>query len=289
MAYIIRKLPKTGQTTSYVDYDDGYYEKGSSIDPRFVDNGDGSITDRVTNLMWMKAPRLYVPQSVLASGIGTIVYPLVQNTTYDIGTIFFDSTGYSYCFIVQYHFDWTTYADSTLYSVGEMVEESGYYYICKTQHTSNGLTVADDETNNPGAWEWSGQWYTEPEMALGAVVTITYAGLWASLQGTTPMENYQPSPNDWISMAQACDFLGYNDWRIPNIHELMSICNFETGYVHSPFDLVYTSYYCSSTAVPWGTHCLAGYINGTDGTTYPFDRTAGYPSYVAGIVCRSIN
>jgi len=48
------KLPKTGQTTSYVDYDDGYYQKGSSIDPRFVDNGDGTITDSATNLMWAK-------------------------------------------------------------------------------------------------------------------------------------------------------------------------------------------------------------------------------------------
>jgi len=53
------KLPKTGQTTSYpngndTDRDDGYYQKGSPISPRFVDNGDGTITDRVTNLMWAK-------------------------------------------------------------------------------------------------------------------------------------------------------------------------------------------------------------------------------------------
>jgi hypothetical protein len=47
-------LPKTGQTISYRNYDDGYYQKGSLISPRFVDNGDGTITDRVTNLMWQK-------------------------------------------------------------------------------------------------------------------------------------------------------------------------------------------------------------------------------------------
>ena len=49
-------LPKTGQTTSYVDYDDGWYEAGSPASPRFVDNGDGTISDRATGLMWVKNP-----------------------------------------------------------------------------------------------------------------------------------------------------------------------------------------------------------------------------------------
>ena len=45
-------LPKTGQTTSYADYDDGYYEKG--IARSYTDNGDGTITDNATGLMWAK-------------------------------------------------------------------------------------------------------------------------------------------------------------------------------------------------------------------------------------------
>jgi len=47
-------LPKTGQTTVYTSYDDGYYQKGSSAYPRFIDNGDGTITDKATGLMWQK-------------------------------------------------------------------------------------------------------------------------------------------------------------------------------------------------------------------------------------------
>jgi len=47
-------LPKTGQTTSYNTGDDGDYEAGSAISPRFTDNGDGTITDNVTGLMWVK-------------------------------------------------------------------------------------------------------------------------------------------------------------------------------------------------------------------------------------------
>ena len=48
-------VPKTGQTTSYASYDDGYYEKGVQWpNPRFTDNLDGTITDNLTGLIWMK-------------------------------------------------------------------------------------------------------------------------------------------------------------------------------------------------------------------------------------------
>ena len=46
---------KTGQTISYRTGDDGYYEAGnSSPGPRFTDNGDGTVTDLQTGLMWLK-------------------------------------------------------------------------------------------------------------------------------------------------------------------------------------------------------------------------------------------
>jgi len=48
-------LPKTGQTDSQIDYDDGWYEKGYPLTgDRFTDNGDGTITDNATGLMWVK-------------------------------------------------------------------------------------------------------------------------------------------------------------------------------------------------------------------------------------------
>ena len=46
-------LPKTGQLTSYADYDDGYYQKGWEGE-RFTDNGDNTTTDNATGLMWIK-------------------------------------------------------------------------------------------------------------------------------------------------------------------------------------------------------------------------------------------
>jgi len=48
-------VPKTGQKSSYAEGDDGYWQKGISQPiPRFIDNGDGTVTDTFTKLMWTK-------------------------------------------------------------------------------------------------------------------------------------------------------------------------------------------------------------------------------------------
>lgn len=48
-------VAKTGQTTSYATGDDGDLQKGiASSHPRFTDNADGTITDNLTGLIWLK-------------------------------------------------------------------------------------------------------------------------------------------------------------------------------------------------------------------------------------------
>ncbi|MDZ7695559.1 MAG: DUF1566 domain-containing protein [Deltaproteobacteria bacterium] len=48
-------VPKTGQTTSYAAGDDGNLGEGVAWpDPRFMDNGDGTVTDNLTGLIWLK-------------------------------------------------------------------------------------------------------------------------------------------------------------------------------------------------------------------------------------------
>lgn len=50
-------VAKTGQTTSYRTSDDGDLEKGVSVTPasaRFKDNGNGTVTDSLTGLIWLK-------------------------------------------------------------------------------------------------------------------------------------------------------------------------------------------------------------------------------------------
>lgn len=46
---------KTGQTTSYATGDDGDLNRGVTWpSPRFTDNGDGSVTDNLTGLIWLR-------------------------------------------------------------------------------------------------------------------------------------------------------------------------------------------------------------------------------------------
>lgn len=49
------RLARTGQNVSYAAGDDGYHQKGAVWpNPRFTDNGNGTITDNLTRLVWLK-------------------------------------------------------------------------------------------------------------------------------------------------------------------------------------------------------------------------------------------
>ena len=55
LAAPVASLTKTGQTSSYATGDDGDLQKGVAWpSPRFTDNGDQTITDNLTGLMWTK-------------------------------------------------------------------------------------------------------------------------------------------------------------------------------------------------------------------------------------------
>jgi hypothetical protein len=48
-------VPKTGVTMSFATGDDGDIQAGIEWpDPRFTDNGDGTVTDNLTQLIWLK-------------------------------------------------------------------------------------------------------------------------------------------------------------------------------------------------------------------------------------------
>ena len=48
-------ISKTGQTIIYAIGDDGFWQKGIDFPvPRFTDNLDGTVTDNLTGLIWLK-------------------------------------------------------------------------------------------------------------------------------------------------------------------------------------------------------------------------------------------
>jgi hypothetical protein len=56
------KLPATGQVASYASGDDAAEGKGAAWpSSRFTDNGNGSVTDNLTGLIWLKNADCYAP------------------------------------------------------------------------------------------------------------------------------------------------------------------------------------------------------------------------------------
>jgi len=58
---VVTGLPKTGQVEVFRTGDDGDIQAGSDVSPRFVDNEDNTISDKVTGLMWIKDISLVPP------------------------------------------------------------------------------------------------------------------------------------------------------------------------------------------------------------------------------------
>jgi len=46
--------PRTGQTVSYANYDDGYYEAGNPRATRYINNGNNTVTDLAQGLMFIR-------------------------------------------------------------------------------------------------------------------------------------------------------------------------------------------------------------------------------------------
>ena len=58
----VASLPKTGQTTSYASGDDGSAQRGVAWPgTRFTDNSNGTITDQLTGLVWVKNAGCFSP------------------------------------------------------------------------------------------------------------------------------------------------------------------------------------------------------------------------------------
>lgn len=58
------RLPATGQILTYAAGDDGALNKGVAVSgPRFTDNGNGTVTDNLTDLIWLKNANCFTSQT----------------------------------------------------------------------------------------------------------------------------------------------------------------------------------------------------------------------------------
>ena len=262
--YNLSKLPDTGQTTSYTTTfgEDSDYTINP---PSYTDNGNGTITDNVTSLIWQK-------EDDNTRRIWDDAVSYCNNLTFAEYSDWHLPVKKELMSIVDYG----TYSPSidTTYFTGTNTLD---YWSSTSRPSSPGAwTVAFDRGNIYGANK-SLDYYVRcvrgRELSFGnfidngnGTVTDNSTGLmWQQDEGGSK------TWEDAIMYCEGLSSAGYADWRLPNIKELASITddnisnpaidtNFffdanASGYWSSTTD---TDYYSSSFA--WCVDFNSGFV-----------------------------
>lgn len=89
-------LPQTGQKTSYIANDDGDLRSGVEWpDPRFTDNGDGTITDNLTGLMWLQDGGCFSLLKWSDESGSDSIFDVVARFNTGLGSFELDCAGYT--------------------------------------------------------------------------------------------------------------------------------------------------------------------------------------------------
>jgi hypothetical protein len=257
-------LPKSGQTTSYQDYDDGYYEKGSASSPQFVDNGDGTISDKITGLMWVKTVSKIIPGASVRSDNQTVTAKgdWATSTVYAVGDVVRDAAGTQAdgtgaisaataanpCVITVDSLQGVTTGELVLINdiVGDMgttVLNGNRYYVkvslsapwTMTLYTNNSLSTTVDTTGKTytsGGTTKECKFYvvttahTSGDLATDIFTDSLRESVWTA-SAASLTSHRRPNWSTAITNCEALVYAGYSDWRLPNYKELMSILNLE--------------------------------------------------------------
>ena len=253
-------IPDTGQTTCYDSSGNATSCAGTGQDGAYIinpmsytDNGDGTVTDNVTGLMWQKqgdgTQRTWSTAGTYCTNLSIgghsdwrlpAIMELLSIVDYGvhpgptINATFFPNT------YADWYWSSTTYADdtTTMWDVGF---DGGEYYNDNTA-TINDYVRCVRGGQNSASFIDNGN----------GTVTDSGSGLmWQKEEG---------SSRTWTDALSYCNGLslgGFSDWRLPNIKELASLVDF-TSY--SPainttfFPNAQSDLYLSSTTTAFATN-----------------------------------
>lgn len=225
------KLPDTGQTIDATPTfgEDSDYTINA---PAYGDNGDGTVTDKITGLMWQKVDagetswdnavgragtittggygdwRLPTPTELFSIMSHNLGNPAAMNTTF----FPINPTG-----AAEYWWSSDIYgADAT--KVWCVNGGGGMGPKPKTETLSSGGALRYHARYVRGAKPGNGHNYVNN---LDGTITDTDTGLmWAQAPG--PAVNWTGA----LNYAENLVLAGYSDWRLPNIKELQSLVDF---------------------------------------------------------------
>lgn len=246
--------------------------------PSYTDNGDGTITDNVTGLIWQQDPGDKLDWEDAVNGlddfneealgghsdwrIPTIkeLYSLVQfsgmtRTSSDTSTPYIDTDYFVFLygdeageprFIDSQILTTTIYDSTTLggnttvfgynFADGrikgyEITKEFYCYHVCgNTSYGQNLFVENGDETITDEA---SSLMWMQNDSA--------YYEAGSEADGTMNWEEAL----SWVEEMNEAEFLGYSDWRLPNVKELQSIIDYSKSPTTTDSPAIDDMFYCT--------------------------------------------
>lgn len=286
-------LPDTGQISSYTTTfgEDNDYAINT---PSYTDNGDGTITDNITGLMWQQADggemtfenALIYCNTLTFAGYSDWRLPSpkesfsILNQQYSnpaTNTTFFTITAADYWWTNTFQVNdsnkvWVTNAGGGIgnHPKTETLSAGGTkkFHVRAVRDTTTPVIIPNHFTDN----------------ADGTVTDNLTQLVWQQVPNATALSWEQA-----IGYAESLSLAGYNDWRLPNIKELQSL-NDDSRYNPSVATNFFSNvgvgnYWSSTTLKPNPTNpSSAWYWNTSFGiTSYDLKSNSNYVLCVRGI------
>lgn len=256
----LNKPFQTGQQTSYIELDDGFYKEGK--DRVFSKNSDSLIVyHNASGIMWQDNLK--------------IKKPWLSDINYE-GYRHSDTTGdtaVSYCQNLELgeFDDWRlptieelvmltdkSKSDLTFDDVFENIENNGYWSSSSVANNSEKAWIVDFST---GTDDWSNKNISKNVKCIrnsevnssfyrpkdGNIVTDNIT----ALQWEDGDDILDGSLSDAINYCDTLELDGYDDWRVPNLNELYTIADrsIDSPALNSIFKNIHSQQYWSSTTV----------------------------------------
>lgn len=277
----------TGSLISLTTGDDGFYKMGRPH--AYTDQGDGTITDANTGLMWIQ-------DETVAGIIGTASWTVAKQNCEDL-----EYAGFT---------DWrmpTIEELSTLRDAGRnnpainpLFTSQSSYYWSSTAYINNSTDFAwivNFWTGNV-LWEWkTSAWYMRPVRSGATAKTLRFTDhgngtitdnntglMWVKDPSVTGIGKDSTWP-EAISACESLTYASYSDWRVPNINELSSLIDYSrSAPAIDPIFLNTSSFSWSSTVVDgigghaWDVDFGVGIVAYSKQNTTGFLRPVRLPS-----------
>jgi len=293
----------------------------SSHPPQFLDNGDGTVSDLVTGLMWQQDPgnkktfdeAVAGAASLNLGGYSDWRLPTIKELYSLILFKGIDPSGYSGSdtsglipFIDDGVFEFE-YGDE---SQGERIIDSQFAtsttYVSTTMNgdfTDFGVNFADGRIKGYGTGPMPGQTEGKGFFVLyvrgnddygqnnfkdngDGTITDTASGLtWMQLDsGDLGAGENGEGGMTWeqaLEWAENLEYAGYTDWRLPDIKELQSIVDYTRSPDTSDSPAIDPLFSVTSIINEGGEQDYPYYWSGTTHQNWTADRPGGFASYVA--------